>query len=201
MILHIGIFPPKEVLDVFRDINRNYVKQKRNLKLIPIDQMNIVLKNVGSNVTPDSFDQILEELNYNSSYLEAVEVKFKNLSFGFEKDSFPKILFYNVEATEDLKSLADSFHQIVKNIGQRDLVGWKEAHSNKFHINLAKLKKNGKLSNAKILKDFTKSLPAYKVPSFLATEAYLVETVTGYDKSINYKKVLRIELKKPVTLD
>jgi len=194
MRLFIGLFPPKEILDELRDVIRKYAKHKRNLKFIPVDQLHITLKYIGNNVSEQSFEIIMDELDrLNRNLGGASNIEMNNISFGFPKDTFPKYLLANVKTNSDIKFLGDEFHNFIKVLKLRDTYRRKIRSQNDYHITLARLKKSANKSNAKLIQSDTRNKNLSKLSDFEATEAYLVQSIVKRGKPVKYQKLKRVE--------
>lgn len=195
MRLFLAIIPPKNVLDQLRDVQRNFSKDKRNLKNIPVDQLHVTLKFLGSNVSEASRDLIVDTLRGYEGSLKDAEVTLNSIQFGFPHQTFPKILMANVESTNSLVSLSNDVHEIIKNLKLRDTIRWKDRHSENFHISLSRLKLNATKSTARSLATKAKTMKLPQFQSFIAEEFFLIESST--DKGmIIYRKIERFKLSK-----
>jgi 2'-5' RNA ligase len=194
MKLFIGIFPPKEILDELRDALRIFDKQKRNLKNIPVDQMHITLKFIGSLVSEESKGIIVDEFRSMEGRFGSLDIKLRNLHFGFSRDTFPKILFTAIETTPQLKDLVDQIHQVIKELKLRDTIRWKEHQRTDYHITMARLKRTATKSTAKLIQSKAKNTNKDFNIKFKATEMYLVESIISQDNSPVYRKIERISL-------
>ncbi len=194
MRLFIGIFPPKETLDVLRDYLRLYSGHKRNLRPSPVDQMHITLKYIGSNVSEDSYELIRKQIFSTQKATGPVEININALQFGFKYDTFPRVLMANVEATDSLIDASDHFHELIKDLKLKDTIRVKGRFSKTFHVTLARLKENASKSTGKSIKKYTSELNDYETSSFIANEAYLVESIVRPGKPVIYKKRDKINL-------
>ncbi len=194
MRLFVGIFPPKEVLDTFRDYLRLYSGQKRNLKFAPVDQMHLTLKYIGGNVSEDSYEIIKGQLLSTQKTTGLVDIKINSLKFGFKYDSFPRVLMAQVETTDSLADAADHFHEEIKNLKLKDTIRVKGRFSSTFHITLARLKDSASRSVGKAVQNHTLSLKNYPKDAFVASEAFLVESIIRTGKPVLYKKLEKIAL-------
>lgn len=197
MRLFIGIFPEKDSLDYLRDYMRLYSGFKRNLKFAPVDQLHITLKYIGSNVSDNSKELIRKHLYSNQSQVGETDIDFNKLQFGFKYDSFPRILMANVKVNDKLLDAADNYHEIIKSLKLRDTIRVKGKFSSTYHVTLGRLKENASRSSGKSLKQFTEEInnsPKFEPHSFIAKEAYLVESVVKPGKPVTYRKLEKLNL-------
>ncbi len=195
MRLFIAIYPPKEHLDYMRDMLRMYDKQKRNLIKIPIDQLHLTLKFLGSKVTEDSKDIIAEELQAQAGNYTKPIISLDKMSLGFPKEYFPKILMMNVHPEPTLNELADEIHEHIKQLKLKDTIRWKGRYTHNHHITLARLKDSASKSTSKLIFSRTSSLPETPMPKpFEAQEMYLVKSEMITYGTTTYTKLEKITL-------
>lgn len=195
MNLFFAIFPPKEIRDEMRDVLRKFSKQKQNLVNIPVDQMHITLKHIGPKVSRNSFEIIdanLEEIR--SIEFPKPEIKFSQITFGFDRETFPKLVIARIEENEDLSDLSNIFHSYIQVLKLRDTVTWKMNRENSFHMTLSRLKKSVQKSASKELEKYTKNIQFEELGSFTPDFVYLVESEDVYGKPHKYRKLEQIKL-------
>jgi 2'-5' RNA ligase len=193
--LFVGVFPEKEILDHFRDIKRQFTKQKRNLKLVPNDHIHITLRYIGRDVSDNHREIIRQTLKANEGEFGKIEFNLDKVQWGFPKEHFPKFLLVDVENTKALKETADRFHYLIKDLAFKDTILWKNKWANDFHITLARLKKTASRSTSKLIGSNVKNKfeGKFQPLKFTATEAWLVESYT-VDGQVKYDKLEKIIL-------
>jgi 2'-5' RNA ligase len=195
MRLFFAIFPPKEIRDQMRDALRLYSKQKQNLVNLPVDQMHITLKYIGPKVSRNSFeiiDSYLEDLR--NAQFPKPEIKFSKITFGFERETYPKLLIARIEENDKLVDLASIFHSYIRELKLRDTITWKKYSENTFHMTLSRLKASTAKSASKQLKEFTKNVEFEELGSFVPDYVYLVESENVEGKPNKYRKLEQIKL-------
>lgn len=196
MRLFLAVFPTKEQLDYLRDMLRRFDKQKRNLIKTPVDQLHITLKFLSSNVSEHSKNLIVDELlRHQGSFTKPV-IEIDKLTYGFPKEFFPKILMAKLKPHQELNSLVDEVHAIVKSLKLRDTKRWKGKYPYNHHITLARLKYTATKSTAKLLYSHTLNLPGIVPPKpHISEEMYLVKSETeGNTSNPKYTRLEKIRL-------
>lgn len=193
MRLFVALFPPKEYLDYLRDVTRKFQKQKRNLKLVPTDQLHVTLKYIGGKVHENSFELIRDELASHAGSYGKVQLELTNLAFGFSFEKFPKILLHHVKTTDSLLEVSNSVHSYIQSLKLRDTIRRKNRYANSFHITLARLKENSTKSTAKLLSSNVKNISLPKPPAIEMDEMWLVESIMGKGTP-QYKRLEKISL-------
>ena len=189
MRLFLAIYPSKETLDSLRDALRRFDKQKRNLKNTPVDQMHITLKFLGPIVTEYSKDLLMNELRGLEGSFGEIDVNPKKISFGFEKEHYPKYLITNVERSDKLVNLTTAIHDVVRSLKLRDTIRFKRRYQFNYHITLSRIKLTSTKSTGHMIKHIAEELSDFKIPSFKADRLFLVESVTGESGGPIYKKL------------
>lgn len=195
MRLFFAIFPPKEIRDQMRDALRLFSKQKQNLVNLPVDQMHITLKYIGPKVSRNSFeiiDSYLEDLR--SVKFSKPEIQFTKVTFGFDRETYPKLLIARIEENEDLIDLSTTFHSYIKELKLRDTITWKKYSENNFHMTLSRLKASAAKSASKQVKEFAKKIEFEELGSFIPDYVYLVESDNVPGKPNKYRKLEQIKL-------
>jgi 2'-5' RNA ligase len=102
MRLFLGVFPPDNYLSYFRDVLRRYDKQKRNLRPVPMEQIHLTLKFFGADVSPESKDILLKELQKHSGNYPKPQIKINKVQFGFEYQKDPRHLLAKIEEDDSI---------------------------------------------------------------------------------------------------
>lgn len=191
--LFLGIFPPEEYINTFRGVIREYEKEKRNLKLIPMDQIHLTLKFIGAAVSESSKNAIADSLSRYQGRFPKPEIKLTKVQFGFPYQNDPRVIMLRVEDNKELSNLTDFAHGIIRDLRLLDTIRWKEKNSKDFHLSLARLKDAATRSTGKSVADITKRINFESPKSFLPAEIELVESVLS-KQGITYKRLARIKL-------
>lgn len=191
--LFIGIFPPDEYINTFRDVIREYDKEKRNLKLIPMDQIHLTLKFIGAAVSENSKNVIVEALNkYQGKFTKPV-VKLDRVQFGFPYQNDPRVIMLRTEDSPDMANLTEEVHRVIRDLRLLDTIRWREKNSAEFHMSLARLKDSATRSTGKEVSQITKKIQFTPPESFIPDHLELVESVKSR-QGIVYKRLSKIKL-------
>jgi 2'-5' RNA ligase len=194
MRLFIAIFPPKEYTRYFADVYKKFDKQKRNLKPINMEQLHITLKFIGANVSEGSKDLILETLQSFEGQFSKPSISIKKIQFGFDRQTDPKHLLADIEASKDLVQLSDEVHGVVKALKKRDTIRWKDKHFNDFHITIARMKQTATKSTGRQIKNLVPLAQAIPIPEpFIPEYMELMESVIRETGPV-YRKIGSIKL-------
>lgn len=191
--LFLGIFPPESYITTFRNVIREYDKEKRNIKVIPMDQIHLTLRFIGARVSENSKNLIEEALNKYEGRFPKPEIQLKDIQFGFPHQYDPRVIMNTVEPNDDLDNLSDLVHSIIRDLRLLDTIRWKEKGSNRFHISLAKLKESATRSTGKNVAEITKKINFEAPESFTPEYIDLVESQMTR-QGIVYKRLARIKL-------
>ncbi len=193
MRLFIGLFPPQSFLRFVTETMREFDKEKRNLVNIPLEQIHITLKFIGSEVTIESYDEIHDLLKQFEGQYVKPEIKVNGVHLGFPGQIDPRHLILNIESTDTLLELSDSLHKLIKHLKLRDTIRWKDKQFNEFHVSVAKLKESASSTKGKDIKKIAAALKTPIPESFFPEEMLLMESVfiQGVPK---YRKLASIKL-------
>ncbi len=191
--LFVTIFPPDSYIQYFRDVLKTFDKQKRNIRNMPVDQINLTLKFVGGIVSEYSKDAVIEELQRHTGNYPKPEIKIEKIQFGFKHQHDPRVLMASIEDTGGISELADAIHEQIKILGLRDTIRWKDKRANKFHITVARLKDGATRSSGR---EISKLVPNIKVEP---PEAFVPEYIEIMESKLTsmgpvYKRLARIKL-------
>lgn len=193
MRLFIGIFPPKQYLDYFRDVMREFSKEKRNLKPINLEQIHLTMRFIGPNVSLGSKNKIAAELVKNAGQFPRPLIHMEKLRFGFPRQHDPRVLLAEIERTDDLDELTNKLHKIVRHVGQDDTILWKSHLDKEYHMSVARLKDAATRSTGRDVKEILNGIDLIMPDDFQAEEMYLVQSEMTPQGPI-YKKLEQIKL-------
>jgi 2'-5' RNA ligase len=191
--LFIAIFPPEEWLRYFRDVLREFDKEKRNLRPIPNDQLHITLKFIGAEVSTQSKDMILEEIQRHKGNFPKPELKIARVQFGFRYQDDPRVLMAALEESPELNDLANIVHGLVRGLRLYDTIRWKEKSNYDFHVSIARLKGAATRSSGKEIRNIVQKVNIEIPKSFIAEEIYLMESDLNFATPV-YRKLAQIKL-------
>lgn len=194
MRLFLGIYPDKETLDYCRDIYREFDKEKRNLKQVPLDQVHLTMRFVGGKVSDNSKNMIIEQLRSMQGSFPKPEIKIKRLRFGFPRQHDPRVLFADVYANDDLLELQDQINRVIRKNKLRDTIRWKSHKDRHFHITIARLKPAATRSTGRNIKDILYNIDMPKPEGYVAQEMYAIQSILDSKGKPNYRTLEKIIL-------
>lgn len=195
MRLFLGIFPPKEYLDYFRDVVRRFDKEKRNLKPVNLEQIHLTLRFVGANVSLGSKNRIAKSLLRNANNFPKPEIRLGKLSFGFPRQHDPRVLLVDVIENDEIDQLVSRIHKIVRDERLQDTIQWKAKQDTDYHMSLARLKPAATRSTGRNVKQILEMVTIPQPESFVAEEMYLMQsTFPVRGGAPVYKKLEKIKL-------
>lgn len=193
MRLFIGIFPPQEYIRFFADVLKEFDKEKRNLRNVPVDHIHLTLKFVGANVHPDHATELMDLLSQFEGQYPKPMVNLNKVTFGFSRNSFPKHLIAHVDNDPALIELSENIHKLTRSLGYKDMIRWKSKFAKDFHITLSKLKDTGTLSTARKIKQIAKDGQFAMPDAFYPESMWFIESTMGKNGPL-YKKLREIKL-------
>jgi 2'-5' RNA ligase len=193
MRLFIALYPTKEYLDYFRDVMREFAKEKRNLKQLNLEQIHLTLRFVGGKVSPGSKQALAKSLLQHAHQYPKPLIHMESLDFGFKHQDNPRILLASIKANRELDQLIHMLHKQIRDLKRDDTIQWKERIDDNQHISIARLKDAATRSTGRDIKQILSNVHLPYPPDFVATEMYLVESKLTRTGPI-YQKLERIEL-------
>lgn len=195
MRLFLGIFPPKEYLDYFRDVVRKFDKEKRNLKPINLEQIHLTLRFIGANVSLGSKNRLAKSFLSSAGSFAKPEIKLGKLAFGFPRQHDPRVLLVAVQENDELNLLINQVHKTVRDQRLQDTIQWKAKQDTDFHMSLARLKPAATRSTGRNVKAILERVKLPQPESFVAEEMYLMQsTILRSGGGPVYKKLEKIKL-------
>ena len=89
MRLFLAVFPPKEILDSFQEVQKRLKKYKKFLRLLDPAIIHMTIRFLGGFVSKSNLEILTSSLNREISRLEAFNVRIKNAKFGFPGRKWP----------------------------------------------------------------------------------------------------------------
>lgn len=192
--LFLSIEPSIEFKNYVRDTTKFLDKQKRNLRMIPIEQLNILVKFIGPEVSNSSLEILIEELNKLSSKLPKPEIKALSYQLGFPYQKDPTVLLMEIDPNNDLIDLSETIHSLLKFLGLDDTVRWKVKNTNSYHLTVGKIKANSSKSISREVSKLVDTIDIDLPVPFTPDSIVLMESVSDGVNSFSYRPILRIKL-------
>ena len=175
----LALFPDDKTLEATRDVVRSFKKEARNLRFLNLDQMHITLQFLGNSVSNDSIEYISEELERHKSELSPQVIRLTDVMFGFPGQRIPKLIYWDVESTNELKTFTRDVHGFIKDLELPDINPQKDHAKLIHHMTLGRVKNSASKSLAKNIKSIIQGINIDKV-EFKATElAFVSSTLTN----------------------
>lgn len=193
MRLFVGIYPTPEYLSYFREVMREFDKEKRNLKPINLEQVHLTMRFIGGRVSDGSKNEILRALKENEGKFSKPLIHMKSLTFGFQSQQNPRVLLANIERTKDLDHLTNELHHVIRNLGFKDTIIWKQQQDSQYHMSIARLKPNAAPAIGRRVREIARQVNLNLPSDYQATELHLVQSVLTQKGPI-YQKLEKIEL-------
>jgi len=105
---------------------------------MPIDQLHLTLKFLGSEISDESKDIIIENMKKYKSLLNSTSIDLGPLSFGFKYQSKPVVVKYEIYENPELNDLINNINEIIRKTSLPDVIRYKERVD--YHITLARVK-------------------------------------------------------------
>jgi 2'-5' RNA ligase len=193
MRLFLALYPPQSYLKYITEIMREFDKEKRNLRNVPLEQIHVTLKFIGSEVSLASYEEIHKMLKQFEGQYVKPEIKNHGVHLGFPGQIDPRHLIINIESTDTLLELSDTVHKLIKHLGLRDTIKWKDKQFNEFHVSIAKLKDSASSAKGKDIRRMAASLRTKIPEAFYPEEMVLVESILENNVP-KYRKLASIKL-------
>jgi len=151
----IAIPVPIEVQRATRQLVRKLSGEARNFRFINLEQLHVSLQFLGSTVSTESLNIIIDNLSSILPEMKSFEVTLSDITFGYPGQRNPDTIFWNLKATETLMQLTKKIHTSIKKLGLEDVNRLKDRSRNFQRIKIAKTKHStsksfGKKINTKI---------------------------------------------------
>ena len=140
MTLFLGFPIPENARKEIRVIQRHFSKQKRNLKMSPLDRLHFTVKFLGGKVSEESLEAILEEIRKHRGELKAPKVSVESLEFGFKGQIRPTVLYLKIKNTESLDSFVDKVQLLIKALNLNDVINKKDRTKHTHRVTIGRAK-------------------------------------------------------------
>ncbi len=174
--LFIALQPPLELRRELAKNNTIFAKEMRNFKFIEQEQLHLTLKFLGSEVSPDSKQQIIELLERITPQLYSPVVKIQNLQYGFPKQMIASLLYYNIEANASMQKLTSIIHEQLMNLELSDVKREKDYKKIVYHLTIARSKHNNNRAYGRKIKELIKEKAQPIDKEFTAEKLYLLRS-------------------------
>jgi 2'-5' RNA ligase len=140
MRLFLAIFPPKEILDSFKQIQMDLKKFDKFLRLTKLTQTHITLRFLGNDVSQKSLEEFLPYIKRHISDLRPFNARIKEIRFGFPGRRIPRILYVSVAKNENLDRFMSNINSTIEKLMLIDIVIDKRPPH--YHFTIARSRSN-----------------------------------------------------------
>jgi 2'-5' RNA ligase len=193
MRLFLAIYPPASYIRYFADVYKHFDKEKRNLKLIPVDHIHVTMRFVGPRVSEGHVNDIISLFKQFEGQYPKPEIGIGRIQFGFARQEDPRHLLATINDNDELSELYKTIHLLLRSLKFKDTIRWKTRFYSDFHITIARLKGGATRSTGKNIREINKSLDLLPPPPFIADEMYFVESIMKANGPV-YRKIDSIKL-------
>jgi 2'-5' RNA ligase len=191
MRLFLAVFPPKEILESFEEIQGKLKRYTNSLRFIKPSIIHMTVRFLGGFVSDRSFELLVSSLSRDISNFEAFNVRIKEARFGFPGRKWPRILYVSIMKNEKMEGLVNSINSTLSRLNLEDIEEYKY-RKDIFHFTLARTK--GRL-NRSIIANIRKNLEKIELwEGFRISSVALVESELKREGPV-YKVVKEIRLK------
>ncbi|MEO6729424.1 MAG: RNA 2',3'-cyclic phosphodiesterase [Candidatus Dojkabacteria bacterium] len=193
MSLFLAIYPPQEYMSYFAKVYKHFDKEKRNLKPIPVDHIQVTIKFIGPNVGSKHTAEIIDLFKKFEGQYPKPPIEIESVKFGFARQTDPRYLIANIKQDDVIEELAKDISLLIRSLKFKDTIRWKTRFTNDFHISLARLKPTATRSSGKEVSDLVKTMDIQPPAPFIAEEMVFIESVMT-SKGPRYQPLETIKL-------
>lgn len=188
--MFLAIFPPKEILESFKQVQKDLKKSDKYLRLTKLTQIHITLRFLGNDVGKENLEKLLPYIKKHISDLRPFNVRIKEIRFGFPGRRIPRILYVSVAKNENLDRFISNINSVIEKLMFNDIVIDKRPPH--YHFTIARSRGNlTKEASGRI----RRSLEKVKLwEGFRVKEIALIESTLS-KKGPVYEEVEKFELK------
>ncbi|MBN2016177.1 RNA 2',3'-cyclic phosphodiesterase [Candidatus Dojkabacteria bacterium] len=193
MRLFLAIFPPEEVLEFLKGIQRDLNQFNKFLKFTEPELIHITLKFLGSDVSRDCLEEFLPLLKQKVSCFEQFNVRIHEARFGFPDQRWPRILYVSVKNNERIDKLSSTINAAIEGLDLPDILSEKWLDKPTFHFTIARTKSR---ITESVIFDIRRKLKQIELwEGFLVKKIKLVES-SLYKEGPKYEVIEELELGK-----
>lgn len=190
----VGVYPPQDIIDNFRDTNRKFVKEARNFNFIELDQIHFTLQFLGNGVSTNSLTLIANKLQDFASNTKASLITLDKLMFGFPSQRIAKLMFWNIVQTREFNHFTRELHKNIKGLDLPDVQKFKDHSKLIHHITVALLKNNTSKSYTRTISEMITELNLEKI-EFPLKEFSLIRSELNRKGRTVYKSIATFKTK------
>jgi 2'-5' RNA ligase len=151
MRLFLGISPPKEIINSFKNIQLSLNQFKKYLRFVKSDHIHVTLRYLGNEISKETYELISSRLEKIAKSHRGFNIQIKEVNYGFPGRYWPRILYVGCKQSEGLLRLYNSIHSSLNSL-QCDEIFYDQRKDNpSFHITLARTK-------SKLTKDVVRNI-------------------------------------------
>ncbi len=139
MRLFIGIFPPKEILDSFVEIQNGLDQFKNYIRFTKKENIHITVKYLGDDISKDSLNGIIKDVRKVTNKTEAFDIRLKSIRYGFPGRRWPRIMYISIYRSLELNTILSKINDKLN--CYNDIHKEKYDLSSMYHFTLARSKK------------------------------------------------------------
>lgn len=138
--LFIGGLIDEQSKTILRDINRKFVKHKRNFYFVPIDQLYINLQFLSSSLSIESYQAVCSVIESSTYGLAQLPITLNNINFGSKREHNPSTLLWNLKHVGKLQEVTKNLHSDIKSLELPDVKSRKDHSKLINYIKIARVK-------------------------------------------------------------
>lgn len=140
MRLFLGIFPTKEIIESFTNIQKQLEQYSKFLRFVDPDLIHLSLRFLGNDVSKETLEELSPLLKSETSLLSQFNVRIKEARFGFPGRRWPRILYASVVDNENLLKLSQTINSTIEKLNPQDIFEDKHSQNPIFHFTIARTK-------------------------------------------------------------
>ena len=191
--LFVAIQPPIEVRREILQNHQIFGSDERNFRFINPEQLHITIKFLGSDVSLDSKEQIIKEIQNILPQIESPTIIFEGLQFGFSKQMIPRIMFYNIKATPELQLLNRLVHEHIKDLELEDVKREKDYKKVVYHLSVARTKHNSNKTFGRNINKLIKEKAKPITIQFTPEKIYLIKSKLHHASDPRYEVIAQFD--------
>jgi 2'-5' RNA ligase len=173
--LFIAIFPPKEIINLFNDIQDKLKGFGKFLRFTKAEDIHITLRFLGNNVSNKSKDKILHIWDNLFIDTKKFNIRLQSINYGFENERWPRILYISAFRNEYLDKMIKKLNEEFCKLGLDDIMVEKNYLSFTYHFTIARSRKN---LTKQIVYDIKKEIKRYNLwEGFHVDNVFLVKSI------------------------